>query len=82
MSYKDKFGITDINPQSEKIDCLSVSYDYYDNEEDRHPVFLYTPHMEDLDSGGCPHHYHITLTKERAKVLRDWLNEYLEDVGE
>lgn len=82
MSYKKPFGITEIRKQEDKVDCLSVSWDYRDDPEDksqRKPVFLYTPHMDDLDKGGCPHHYHIELTREQALILKDWLVDYIED---
>lgn len=85
MSYKDKYGITDIRPEEDKVDCLCISWDWQDNPDDksqRRPVFLYTPHMEDLDKSGCPHHYHIELNFEQAKKLRDWLSDYIEDVSE
>jgi hypothetical protein len=82
MSYKDRYGITKI--RDAVIDNLSISWDadcMYPNspedveKKDRYPVFLYTPWMEDTGT-----HYHISLSKEEAKALKDWLEEYLKDV--
>jgi hypothetical protein len=75
MSYKDRYGITKI--VDDKSDNLSVSWDYDSNKDDltqRRPVFLYTPWMDNTDD-----HYHIELTRNQAIVLRDWLNDYLEE---
>ena len=78
MSYKDKYGITPI--KKNKIDNFSINWDYDDNPNDknqRFPVFLFTPDMKDTNT-----HYHIVLGKNQAKVLRDWLSDYLKDIGE
>lgn len=79
--YKD-FGSTDIIPTDH--DKLIVHWDYKtdpDNLRRTEPVLFYTPHMKDLDSYGCPHHYHIPLTQAQAKLLRDWLDNFLKEVS-
>jgi hypothetical protein len=78
MSYKDRYGSTVIN--NEKIDNLQINWDYDDDAEDikqRFPVLLYTPWMEDTKN-----HFHISLNKEQAKVMKEWLEEYLKEQEE
>ena len=73
MAYKDRFGGTDICDGS--VYNFSIGWDYNDNpsdEKQRYPVFLFIPDMED------PDHYHIELNRKQARILRDWLNDYLE----
>jgi len=67
--YEDIYGVTDII--DEEVDNLSVSIDNHDG-----PImsFLYTPWMKETKV-----HYHIPLNKEKAIVLRDWINKFLED---
>jgi hypothetical protein len=72
MSYKTKFGITNI--RASKVDTLSISWDYDVNPKKKYPVFLFTPDMNDTNE-----HYHIALTPAQARKLRDWLSEYLKD---
>lgn len=80
MGYSDKFGSTRII--DEQFDNLVINWDYEDDHLDktqRHPVFLYTPDMEDKDKHGCPEHFHIRLTRDQAGTLHKWLADYLED---
>lgn len=79
MSYKKhRYGSTTI--RSEQRDNLSIGWDadVYEPEtcskSRRYPVFLYTPDMRDLNT-----HYHISLNKQQAKQLKQWLEDYLED---
>lgn len=84
MAYKDRYGSTIIRPQTR--DNLSIGWDNFKNSsknfdkpkyaKNRVPVLLFTPDMNDTNN-----HYHIELNKNNAKVLRDWLNDYLKDVG-
>jgi hypothetical protein len=53
-----------------KFELLSISRDHGTQIEEMHPVLLYVPNR------GGENHYHIELTNEEAKKLRDWLNEY------
>ncbi len=84
MSYKDRYGSTKL--RDTKLDNLSIGWDNFVNSSEnfdkpkyaknRIPVFLFTPNMEDTNE-----HHHIMLNKKQAKVLRDWLNDYLKDTG-
>lgn len=63
---------------------LIIHWDYEtdpDNLAERFPVLFYTPHMKDLDDHGCPHHDHIPLTLPQAKKMKDWLDNFLDEVG-
>lgn len=80
--YKDRYGVTNI--RKGRRDNLSISWDNFVNaaknfalpkfKKNRIPVFLYTPDMENTRE-----HFHIELNKRQARVLRDWLNDYLKD---
>ena len=75
MSYKDRHGSTPINKG--KSNNLTIHWDYDDDSEDikqRTPILFYTPWMEDTNT-----HYHIRLDKDQAKIMRDWLDEYLKE---
>lgn len=75
MSYKDRYGSTPINDS--KSDNLTIHWDYdynADNIKERFPVLFYTPWMDDTNN-----HYHIKLSKEQAKVMKEWLDEYLKE---
>lgn len=69
MAYKDTFGITKII--NDKMNNLQINIEEMDEFV---AMLLFTPDMDDKNE-----HYHIELTKENAKPLRDWLNEFLED---
>lgn len=56
-----------------KTDNLSISLDYDRDESKKYPVLLYTPNMDRTED-----HFHIALTKKEAKLLRDWLDSYLD----
>jgi len=78
MSYKSKFGGTDIIKS--KFNNLQISYDANDSKDlfkpDRkkiYPVLLFTPNTDNFQ------HFHIELNKGQAKKLRDWLDAYLKD---
>ena len=82
MSYKSKFGNTQIKPGNWQN--LSVSYDadlikdlYPELKGDkrrRYPVLLFTPNMNDANN-----HHHIQLKKSEARKLMVWLAAYLKD---
>lgn len=73
MSYKSRNGVTTIKPFDKwGREKLSISYD--DFGEGKIPVLLYVPEQDEVD------HDHIRLTKEEAKELYDWLQEYLDEV--
>ena len=75
MAYKDRYGRTTII--NEKLDKLSVSIDsgtFRANEPETAAVFLYTPDIENTME-----HYHIEMKEEEARVLYEWLGEYLSD---
>lgn len=72
MSYKDRFGGTEI--KNEKRERLAISWDFDDDENDikqRYPVILFVPDQSQ------PDHWHIHLTDTQAKELRDWLTQFL-----
>lgn len=74
MAYKDRYGSTDICDG--RIDNLSIGWDYEDDPEDasqRYPVFLFIPDTEHHN------HYHIELDREKAQILRDWLDDFLQN---
>lgn len=76
MSYQDRFGHTKINDSL--TENLAIHWGYQDDEKDlsqREVILFYTPHMNYTKT-----HYHIPITREGAKKLRDWLNDFLEDV--
>lgn len=80
--YKDsKYGTTELEvdgrgyPNTE----IKISWDYWDDENDlsqRRATLLIIPNIEE------PDHTHIELTRQGAKDLRDWLTEFLVEVGE
>lgn len=70
MVKKDQFSILDITEGYK--DCLSISRDYEEDENKIFPVFLFTP-----DAAYPDEHYHVSLTREQAEALRNWLNAYL-----
>lgn len=71
MSYKDKYSITKI--KDTKHNNLTISID--NMGDGKIPVLLFTPSMNDTQN-----HYHIELTLKEAKILRDWVNKYVNDV--
>lgn len=72
MGYRDKFGITEI--KNKKYNNLSIGWDFDEMEEEKYPVFLFTPSMADTSN-----HYHIPLSKVEAKILKDWLDQYFQE---
>lgn len=76
--YKDsRYGITEIGVDMYPNSKVSISWDYWDDENDlsqRNPTLLIIPDL------GQPEHDHIQLTRQGAKDLRDWLNEFLNEV--
>lgn len=80
MSYKNKYGITNITSwtskkYSKRFGVLDISWDFTKDPNKKHqkyPVFLYTPDMQNTKN-----HYHIPLSRSQAKKLRNWLNDYL-----
>lgn len=75
--YKDKHGITKINPKNR--DHLSISFDVNEDgpEKGKYPVLLHAPFLSDEGKGSD--HSHIPLTRTQAILLRNWLNEYIDD---
>ena len=67
--YKDWCGVTEIQKDGRR-DHLSISVDVLDEAV---AVLLHIPDMEDNE------HSHIELNKEKATILRDWLNEFIDD---
>lgn len=51
-----------------EADALSIS------EEDGYPMLLFTP-----DMSYTMEHHHIELDREQAKLLHDWLGDYLKE---
>jgi hypothetical protein len=79
MSYKDKYGITEIfrRKKGDSFESLSLSWDYETNDsnrDERAGVFLYIPYEAQED------HSHIVFNLQQAKLMRDWLNDYIEDL--
>lgn len=77
MAYTDRYGSTTL--RKDKIDHLSIAWDYDDDESDkfqRFPVFLFTPDMDNTNN-----HFHIPLNREQALVLRFWLEDFLKETG-
>jgi hypothetical protein len=60
--------------RSSDIDNLSIGLEYDTNPDKPYPMFLYTPSISELNN-----HFHIALSRKQAKILRDWLSEYLRD---
>jgi len=56
-----------------------VDYGWCHAAEKQIPVFLFVPKDPDPVNND---HYHIELTKEKALVLKDWLNNYLLDMAD
>jgi hypothetical protein len=50
---------------------LQMSLDYDEDPEDKHPVLLFTPDMNDKG-----HHFHIALKREEAERLFAWLSDH------
>jgi hypothetical protein len=69
MSYKDKYGITKIKPNTK--DNLSISWDT-DEDEKKEAVILFTP-----DMGSQSEHFHIDLTLDETRELHSWLSSFL-----
>ncbi len=82
MGYKDKkYGGTIIIPDDRYH--LIIHWDYDDNENDlnqRKVILFLTPDMNNKDKHGCTEHDHIKLTRVQAGLLRDWLNDFFEEV--
>ena len=81
MSYKDRFGITEIfrRKRGESFEALSISWDCetsknMDDREERVGMFLYVP------SEAAQDHDHIAFDLNEAKILKEWLNDYIEDL--
>ena len=68
MSYKDRFGITEIKDSRE---ILSINYE--EENQQKYPVLLYVPNKEEFT------HYHIELSRKEASLLKDWLEDFLKD---
>lgn len=71
MSYKSKHGITQI--KSSEKDNLSLSWDSDYPTSAKYPVMLFIP---DINHDG---HYHIQLSTKEAKVVHEWLGEFLKE---
>lgn len=69
MAWSDRFAITPI--KDEPIDNFSMSIDEMDEIV---AVALYTPDMENTNE-----HYHIEFSRDQARVLWDWLSDFLEE---
>ena len=69
MAYEDRYGSTSIIDR--KYNSISISFDDFDGIR---PILLYTPDMTNLID-----HEHIFLSLDEAKVLRDWLDKFLND---
>lgn len=86
MAYSDKYGATTVRDNSVKkvkgrIQCgwdiIKLSWDYDDDENDksqRVAHILYVPYYPEHD------HDHIIMNLEEAKIVRDWLTEFINDV--
>jgi hypothetical protein len=61
MGYKNKFR-----------ESLDISWDYDTNPKKIYPVLLFTPNSKNIDE-----HFHISLNRREAKILKTWLDEYL-----
>lgn len=76
--YKDnKFGVTEIGIDMYPDSSMNISWDYLDDEHDlsqRNATLLVIPDVNKSD------HTHIELTRQGAKDLRDWLNDFLNEV--
>lgn len=56
-----------------KRQSFDISLDYDTDPEKTFPVFLFIPDRKQFT------HWHIPLTRQQARRLRDWLNRYLGD---
>lgn len=79
MSYKDKYGITEIfrRKKGDSFETLALSWDFETKEElrqERAGIFLYVPYEANEE------HSHIAFNLQQAKLMRDWLNDYIEDL--
>jgi len=75
MSYKDRYGGTDIIRT--KCNNLQIGWDYEsdpENIKERFAVMLYTPWM-----GDTTNHYHIPFNLKQAKTLHKWLGEFIKE---
>lgn len=76
MAYSDKFGTTEIfNP--ERCEILSLGWDCQedeDNLDERYASFLYVPDRDNHD------HYHINFSVPEAKIMREWLDSYIQEI--
>jgi hypothetical protein len=61
-----------VKVKDERRDNLSISLDYDTDREKTYPVLLFTPDIEKTAD-----HHHITLSREQAQLLHQWLSEYL-----
>ena len=86
MAYEDRHGVTNIRDASKMTveerkkegiyDIFNLSWDYEDDEADksqREAVILYIPLSTSSE------HHHIPMNREEAKIMRDWLDAFLED---
>lgn len=83
MSYKSKFGLTEIIPRVRNN--LVISWDLESEDWDeinqkpvgkltKFPILLFTPNLNNTKE-----HYHIDLSREQAILLKEWLDAYIED---
>jgi len=69
---KKKYWATGI--KNKRIDNLSISWDFYDREDRKFPVFLFTPDMK-----ATKDHYHIKLDLRQVKKLHNWLGRFIKE---
>jgi hypothetical protein len=72
MSYKSKGGRTEI--KVEKYEALMLSYDGLPYDKKLPVLLVRVP----LVGNSVQHHY-FTLSRDEAKIMSDWLLEYLKD---
>jgi hypothetical protein len=68
-------NIREIKPGPRDAITISLDGDDWDDPTTLCPVLLFTPNLKKTHI-----HYHIELTKSEAKVLSDWLVDYLHEV--
>ena len=68
-----KFDPKPLKLSTSKHETFEVGLDYDTNPEKTYPVFLFVPDRKQFT------HWHLPLTRQQARRLRDWLNRYLGD---
>lgn len=70
MGYHDsRYGVTEI--REDRIDNLSINWEHDLSQRDA--VLLYTVDKRD----GYGDHFHIKLNQQQARILYDWLHDFL-----